>query len=53
MILLDTDVCVAYLRGVPEVVAHFHRHLDEDVGVSLMTAAGLHAILPLWGDRLA
>ena len=39
MILLDTDVCVAYLRGVPGVVAHLHRHLDEDVGVSCGTAA--------------
>ena len=41
MTLLDTDVCVAYLRGVPDVVAHLHRHLDEDVGVSFMTAAEL------------
>ncbi len=41
MILLDTDVCVAYLRGVPGVVTHLHSHLDEDIGVSFMTAAEL------------
>lgn len=41
MILLDTDVCVAYLRGVPSIVGHMQLNLDEDLRISAMSAAEL------------
>lgn len=41
MILLDTDVCVAYLRGVPAIVEQLQSHLDEDLRLPAMSAAEL------------
>ena len=41
MILLDTDVSVAYLRGVPAIVGQLQSHLDEDLRLPAMTAAEL------------
>ena len=41
MILLDTDVCVAYLRGVPAIVGQLQSHLDEDLRLPAMSAAEL------------
>ncbi len=41
MILLDTDICVAYLRGVPAIVGQLLSHLDEDLRLPAMSAAEL------------
>lgn len=41
MIFLDTDVCVAYLRGVARIVAKFRSFEAEQLTVSAMTAAEL------------
>ena len=41
MILLDTDVSVAYLRGVPRIVQRMSDFLDEDLRIPAMSAAEL------------
>ena len=41
MIFLDTDVCVAYLRGDARIVAKFRSFAQEKLAVSAMTAAEL------------
>ena len=41
MILLDTDVSVAYLRGVPAIVQRLGGLLDEDLRIPAMSAAEL------------
>lgn len=41
--LLDTDTCIAALRGVPAAVEYLQRRSPEDCGISSVTAFELHA----------
>ena len=41
MIILDTDVCVAFLRGNARIAAKIRQHEPEELAVSSMTAAEL------------
>ena len=42
MILLDTDHCVFFIRGHPEVVSAFEAHSSEDPAVSVITVGELY-----------
>jgi tRNA(fMet)-specific endonuclease VapC len=41
--LLDTNVCIAAMRGNPQVVRHLRAHLPADCGISIVSLYELYS----------